>query len=588
METSVERRRVTGKAILTVAFLLTSGALSTIEAQDITLDPAANSHVAPTNTNLTVTTSGIVNQSTVDSTTFVVHAGFRAPVNGTFSFPINSIVFDPDLDFHPGELVSTTLTAGIEVDSIPMDPYVWRFRTIVGGGTGLFDNTQLLGSSRTNRAELGDLDGDGDLDALAANWPNAPNIVWLNNGNGSFSAGQNIGSKDSEGVVLGDLDGDGDLDAVFSNRSNQPNDVWMNDGTGTFTDSGQNLGNSSSLDLAIGDLDGDGDLDVFVVNNGGNKVWLNDGTGTFSDNGQNLGNTLSLYVALGDLDGDGDLDAFVANGGNNGNKVWLNDGIGNFSESGQSLGSSNSYGVALGDIDGDGDLDALVANGNPPQPNKVYRNEGTGTFTEIQSLGDSYTRGVALGDLDGDCDLDAFDANRGANEVWMNTGTGTFSSTSQSLGDSTSNGVNVALGDLDGEGDLDAFVAGGTYRNGQNMPGPNEVWINRDCGVGNQGQDRTQIVASIFDYNLRISPNPFTSATTVEYSIPRPNIVGLRIYDLTGRLVRTLVDAKEMPGYHSLEWNGTDDHGDEVPNGIYFCKLTAGGMSATRKMVVLR
>ena len=64
-------------------------------------------------------------------------------------------------------------------------------------------------------------------------------------------------------VALGDVDGDGDLDAFVAN-SNQANRVWLNDGSGTFTDSGQSLGDSSSWAVALGDLDGDGDLDAFV------------------------------------------------------------------------------------------------------------------------------------------------------------------------------------------------------------------------------------------------------------------------------------------------------------------------------------
>jgi hypothetical protein len=129
-------------------------------------------------------------------------------------------------------------------------------------------------------------------------------------------SGQSLGSSDSYDVALGDLDGDGDLDAFVANLS-QPNTVWLNNGAGAFTDSGQSLGSSNSWDVALGDLDGDGDLDAFVANynSQANKVWLNDGTGAFTDNGQNLGNSESLGVALGDVDGDGDLDAFVTNAG---------------------------------------------------------------------------------------------------------------------------------------------------------------------------------------------------------------------------------------------------------------------------------
>jgi len=185
--------------------------------------------------------------------------------------------------------------------------------------------------------------------------------------------GQGEEPTNSLGVSLGDLDGDGDLDAFVANGSNQPNRVWLNNGSGTFADSGQTLGSENSTGVSLGDLDGDGDLDAFVANGGNqpNRVWLNNGSGTFADSGQALGSSNSLGVSLGDLDGDGDLDAFVANY-NQPNGVWLNNGSGTFADSGQAFGSSDSYGVSLGDLDGDGDLDAFVANYN--QPNRVWLN----------------------------------------------------------------------------------------------------------------------------------------------------------------------------------------------------------------------
>ena len=113
---------------------------------------------------------------------------------------------------------------------------------------------------------------------------NDPLIVVLRSGNSSnpqgifTDSGQNLGSSNSTNISLGDVDGDGDLDAWVANRFNQPNKVWLNDGAGQFTDSGQNLGSSRSQNISLGDVDGDGDLDAFVANgiDQPNKVWLND------------------------------------------------------------------------------------------------------------------------------------------------------------------------------------------------------------------------------------------------------------------------------------------------------------------------
>ncbi|MEC7352393.1 MAG: right-handed parallel beta-helix repeat-containing protein, partial [Planctomycetota bacterium] len=116
---------------------------------------------------------------------------------------------------------------------------------------------------------------------------------------GFTDSGQALGNSISRSVALGDLDGDGDLDAWVANYLNEPNTAWINDGTGTFTNSGQALGTAAGYSVALGDLDGDGDLDAWVANRGeSNTVWTNDGNGTFTNTGQELGNTSSFSVAL--------------------------------------------------------------------------------------------------------------------------------------------------------------------------------------------------------------------------------------------------------------------------------------------------
>jgi len=92
-------------------------------------------------------------------------------------------------------------------------------------------------------------------------------------------SGHALGNKSSRSVALGDLDGDGDLDAYTANTSpsGSPNRVWDNDGTGIFTDSGQTLGTNTTAWVALGDLDRDGDLDAYTANWNGqaNLVWDN-------------------------------------------------------------------------------------------------------------------------------------------------------------------------------------------------------------------------------------------------------------------------------------------------------------------------
>lgn len=80
-------------------------------------------------------------------------------------------------------------------------------------------------------------------------------------------------------------------------------------------------------------------------------------------------------------------------------------------------------------------------------------------------------------------------------------------------------------------------------------------------------------------------PEPFRRRTTLNYSLPQPGPVSLRVYDATGRCVRTLVAGRQDQGGHSVAWDGADDRGADVGGGVFVCRLEAGTASATRKLV---
>jgi hypothetical protein len=348
-----------------------------------------------------------------------------------------------------GQLLGSSMTESIALADLNVafgHSKVW-----MNDGDGAFtDSGQELSTSAA--VALGDLDGDGDVDAFMGRI-GSPHQVWLNSNNdGVFiNSGQNLRPHDvsnlSRGAALGDVDGDGDLDAVTINNwygNGAPNIVWLNDGTGTFTDSGQRLGLMETESIAMGDLDGDGDLDIFFGNARNtdltpsvshDTVWLNDGNGTFTDSGQTLGDRMSMAVELGDLDGDGDLDAWVGSAYSwvelNENTVWFNDGNGSFTDSGQELGLLDSHEVVLVDIDGDDDLDACVANADhttsEQPPNTIWMNDGDGFYAlSDQTLGVGKSYAIAAGPLDSDSDPDVFigsynGSSDNANRIWLNT-----------------------------------------------------------------------------------------------------------------------------------------------------------------------
>lgn len=89
-------------------------------------------------------------------------------------------------------------------------------------------------------------------------------------------------------------------------------------------------------------------------------------------------------------------------------------------------------------------------------------------------------------------------------------------------------------------------------------------------------------------------PNPFNPSTTIKFTLPSPGDGGitlpttLRIYNVLGEVVRTLVDEPMVPGVHHEVWDGKNDQGNKVASGIYFYRLRAGDFQHTRKMVLMK
>ena len=83
-------------------------------------------------------------------------------------------------------------------------------------------------------------------------------------------------------------------------------------------------------------------------------------------------------------------------------------------------------------------------------------------------------------------------------------------------------------------------------------------------------------------------PNPFNPSTVIDFSVAKDSYVSLNVYDITGRLVSTLVDGNMSTGYHSVLWNGVNDKGMSVSAGIYIYALQTEEASITRKMVFMK
>jgi len=122
----------------------------------------------------------------------------------------------------------------------------------------------------------------------------------------------------------------------------------------------------------------------------------------------------------------------------------------------------------------------------------------------------------------------------------------------------------------------------------------NPLWGNDVLGAGclllAPPQDETVSVVDLpgFAKVLRVIPNPFNPTTKISFDLRQPGPVRLRIYDLKGALVRTLIDTDMSAGFHESSWQATNDHGQRVASGVYLAILEANGEHQTTKMAVVK
>jgi|GEM_PF-357618 len=83
-------------------------------------------------------------------------------------------------------------------------------------------------------------------------------------------------------------------------------------------------------------------------------------------------------------------------------------------------------------------------------------------------------------------------------------------------------------------------------------------------------------------------PNPFNSSTAISFYLPKSQFIVLDILSVTGERMTTLLNANKTPGLHSVSWNGKNANGVDVPSGIYVCRILAGELVTTRRIVLIR
>jgi hypothetical protein len=386
------------------------------------------------------------------------------------------------------------------VQSTTNNKIVWYENT---DGQGTFGVQRVISDSEYGAwcVHAVDLDGDGDMDVLAASdrrYTTYNRIAWYENTDSQGTFGiQHVISTSADGaqsVYAADLDGDGDMD-VLSASDEDDKIAWYEntDGNGAFGDQ------QVITTLAIGafsvyaaDLDGDGDMDVLSASWVDYKIaWYEntDGLGTFGAKQVITAKADAvLHAAAFDLDGDGDMDVLSVTQRIDRIAWYENtDGLGSFGDH-QVINASimGPVAVTTADLDGDGDKDALSASWEDNMIAWYENTDGLGTFRHQQIISDSLrqARTVYTSDFDGDGDTDVLAASYSDNLiVWYeNTdGLGTFG-VQQVISDLAAGPYSVYAADLDGDGDMDVLSASwGDWK---------IAWYENTDGAGNFGDQQ--------------------------------------------------------------------------------------------------
>ena len=452
-------------------------------------------------------------------------------------------------------------------------------------GDGTFTDLTSGSGLTGNPVCIADFDNDGSSDVLTLTSSGCS--VLLNSGSGTFTA-QTAGTGTWWCAVCLDYDQDGDQDIYLGTYGSDPNALLRNDGS-SFADVTAAAGvvfGGSTTGITVGDYNNDGYLDLYLANYStpGCKLFENDGDGTFTDvtaAAGVTGQTDTRTSAFTDYNNDGWLDIFSSHHDFFviSNIMWRNNGDGTFTDVGASLGLSGEFigdyfGTAWGDYNLDGDID-LFAVGHIDKW-VLMRNDQSATMPAnyiVLELEGTVSNRNAVGAIV-NADLGSLTLTRsirggeGYHDFHsMPIEFGLYDATSiQTLEINWPSGLVETYTDISAnqyiyaiEGDsLQTGITGGSPRAGS--PG-----LQLDC-----------------------SPNPCRDHLSLNYAGDAGMTVELAVFDLSGRLIRSLRSGLLDGSVQNAIWNGVDDAGDHVPAGVYICRLSAPSGLAARKVTLLR
>ncbi len=439
-------------------------------------------------------------------------------------------------------------------------------------------------NSQPTCAYPADVDNDGDIDIISTSGGDHK-IGWFENIDGLGTFGEQIlitSSYDLPSCIkFADMDNDSYPDIVASFYG-ADNIIWFRNLNGSGDFEMQQIIDSDrdgAIDVSIADIDNDGDNDILAAS------WEDD-TFIWYENSDSQGNFVvgqiidtaaekACRILPCDIDSDGDLDAIAATNYIENKIYWFEntDGSGDFQEV-QNITTDldNILSICLANINNDQYPDLLSASSDD---NKVAWYESTNLSFGSQQIISTTSEDafhVSSADLDNDGDEDVIVSCGVANriEVFENLGNSTFSDAQ--LISITAPFVHSTLpSDIDGDGDLDLISA---FWNSDQI-----VWYRNELQTSIENKyisDKT---------NLSNYPNPFSTRTTVLFTLNQASYVTINVFDLHGNKVLSLLNNT----FYNAGNNSIDIDAHTLKSGIYYYQIeTNNWISQNGKMCVIK
>ena len=544
-----------------------------------------------------------VDPASFTDTSFMVWGRWSGVHKGVLDF--NSIgtiaYFYPDDDFFFGEWITVSLSKGIkdEMGNNLSFGYAWNFWTITTKGSLDLTRTATIevreegeGHIQTYGTYAGDLNGDGWSDFFVPNEISNDARIFMNDSTGNYNnfkifpiSGGNRPST-NEGM---DFNLDGFIDIAVGNSQNNKVTLFLGDGTGGFSSIQNYIADEGVRGLSVIDVNGDGFMDIVTANRNANNIsiLINNGDGSFASpvNFDANGNG-ETACATADVNGDGIMDLYVGAKNSNELILFMGDGDGGFTFSSKVTVGSGPWMITTGDVNNDGVPDVVSANSGSANLSVVFADANGNLSAPANYSTGTFPLAIDLGDIDGDGDLEIVTSNYSSADYTMYENDGTGNYINRRNFDANSAGSCAVLHDRDNDGDMD-------------MTGIDEVddlliLFTNDNAVS---VDDENISPKIFSLSQNF-PNPFNPSTKIKFTVSQSPLLGgdgrgglvtLKIYDVLGNEIATLVNENLSPGEYEVDFDAGATHPIALTSGIYFYQLHAGdSFVQTKKMILLK